>query len=90
MDDDLILVARIDEKRSICISSLSRQTYLDTDASVFGSDRGFFVFERDEGAGGGELAVLAKTASLEAAYRLAELLEQMIKPHASNAFFTRG
>lgn len=75
MDDELILSTRIDENRSLCISSVSRKTYLDSDAQVFGSERGFFIIEQDDSPGGGGFAVLAKVASLEAAYRMFELLQ---------------
>lgn len=84
MDDELILSTRIDANRSLCISSVSRKTYLDTDAQVFGSDRGFFVIEQDDTPGGGGFSVLAKAASLEAAYRMFELFEALRVPAASN------
>jgi hypothetical protein len=82
MDDELILATRIDENRSLFISSVSRKTYLDTDAQVFGSDRGFFVIEQDDSPGGGGFSILAKVASLEAAYRLSELFEALRAPIA--------
>lgn len=85
MDDELILSTRIDENRSLCISSVSRKTYLDSDAQVFGSDRGFFVIEQDDTpGGGGGFAILAKVASLEAAYRMFELLEAIRTPAANS------
>lgn len=84
MDDELILSTRIDENRSLCISSVSRKTYQETDAQVFGSDRGFFVIEQDDTPGGGGFAILAKVASLEAAYRMFELF-QAIKGSAANS-----
>lgn len=77
MDDDLIVAAQIDANRSICITSLSRETYLDSDAKIFNSDRGFFVVERDDSLDSRGLSVLAKVASLEAAYRFAELLGEL-------------
>ena len=84
MDDELILSTRIDDNRSLCISSVSRKTYLDTDAHVFGSDRGFFIIEQDDSPGGGGFAVLAKVASLEAAYRMFELFEALKNATGSN------
>lgn len=80
MDDDVILAARIDEHRSLCISSVSRKTFSDSEAQVFGSDRGYFIIEHDESKTGGGFSILAKVASLEAAYRMFELLEALKGP----------
>jgi hypothetical protein len=77
MEDELILSTRINDSTSLCISPVSRKTFLDTDAHVFGSDRGYFVIERNESVGGGGLSVLAKVASLEAAYRMFELFQAL-------------
>ena len=77
MDDDFILSSRIDENRSLCISSVSSRTYSESSAKVFGSDRGYFVIERDDSVAGGGLSILAKVASLEAAYRMFELFEAL-------------
>lgn len=53
---------------------------METEAAKFGSDRGYFVLERDESVAGGGISVLAKVVSLEAAYRLVELVEQLTQP----------
>ena len=70
---DLYVVSRIDEFRSICISTLARDTVQDADASHLGDSGGYFIYEVDERPIFGGLSVLAKAASSEAAYRLAEM-----------------
>lgn len=71
--EDLFVVDRIDEFRSICISALAKNTILDSGVSHLGDDNGYFIYEVDERPILGGVMVLAKAASSEAAYRLAEM-----------------
>lgn len=70
---DLYEISRIDEFRSICISTLAGETVRDADASHLGDSGGYFIYEVDERPNFGGLVVLAKAASSEAAHRLAEM-----------------
>jgi hypothetical protein len=72
MDDDLFLVSRIDDYRSICISTLARDTVKDAGADHLG-DRGYFIYEVDDANAGAGISILAKAASLEAAFRIIDL-----------------
>lgn len=78
MDDDLFLSAEIAPNRSLCISSLSSRIYQECASDAFPTERGFFVYEQDHGPAGGGIAVLAKVASLEAAYRFFEIFTQRL------------
>jgi hypothetical protein len=73
MDDDLYVVDQLDEFRSICISTLARRTVEESDASHLGGDRGYFIYETDSRRGASGVNVLAKAASFDAAFRLADL-----------------
>lgn len=73
MDDDLFAVERIDEHRRLCISSLSSLTVEEAKVHNLGTRRGYFIYEVDERPTGGGMQILAKAASLEAAFRLVEL-----------------
>ncbi|QCG93978.1 hypothetical protein E6C67_08500 [Azospirillum sp. TSA2s] len=55
--------------RIICIGSLSRQTIVDAGAEHMGPE-GYFIFTHDKGG----IDVLAKAASIEAAFRLADIM----------------
>jgi hypothetical protein len=77
MDDDLLAVERIDQYTSLCISTLSRKTIAEADIGNLGSERGFFVYEVSERPVSGGIHVLAKAASLEAAYRLLDIIRAM-------------
>jgi hypothetical protein len=70
MNDDLFVASRIDDYRSICISTLARQIVKDPDACHL-EDRGYFNDTR-QAAG---INILAKAASLEAAFRIIDHLE---------------
>jgi len=72
MDEEFLAVERIDEHRSLCVSPLSRKVVEESDVANLGSDRGFFVYEVDEGRTGG-INILAKVASLEAAFRIMDI-----------------
>jgi hypothetical protein len=76
MDDELCVVERIDQNRSLCISPLSRKMVQESDAGHLG-DKGFFVYELDERPLMGGVQILAKVVSLEAALRLIDILRAM-------------
>ena len=71
--DDLVVVERLDNCRSLCLSTLARQTVTESEASHLGGDRGLFIYELDESLGTAGVQVLAKAVSLEAALRLIDL-----------------
>jgi hypothetical protein len=73
-EDDLFVAQRIDNHRMLCVSSLARKTVDDAEAAHLGADAGFFVYEVDDRPEVGSLHVLAKVASIEAAYRLIEII----------------
>lgn len=73
-EDDLFVAQRIDNYRMLCVSSLARKTVYDAAATHLGADAGYFVYEVDDRPDVGGLHVLAKVASVEAAYRLVELI----------------
>jgi len=58
-DDDLMVVERIDDYRSICISTLAR--------------RGYFIYEVDASRGASGINILAKATSYDAASRLIDI-----------------
>ena len=72
MDDDLFVVDRLNQYRSICISTLARQTVAEGDAAHLG-DKGYFIYEVDESPAKQGIHLLAKVVSLEAAFRLIDL-----------------
>ena len=72
MDDDLYVVSRIDEHRSICISTLPKG-FIEEDVSHLGAHSGFYIYEMDDRPMVGGIIVLAKAASSEAALRLAQV-----------------
>lgn len=76
MDDDLFAAERIDDHRMLCISSLARKTITDAEVEHLGTDSGFFVYEVDERPHVGGIKILAKVASIDAAYRLIEIFEE--------------
>lgn len=71
--DDLFVVERLSNSRSLCLSTLAAQTIVEANADHLGGDHGLFIYEVDETAPGGSVHVLAKAASLEAAFRLIDL-----------------
>ena len=75
MDEDLFIESKIDEYRSICISTLARSELADSDVSHLGNSSGYFIYEIDERPTVGGIIVLAKAASSEAALRLAQAWE---------------
>jgi hypothetical protein len=71
--DDLFVVERLDNCRSICLSTLARQTVHESEASHLGGDRGFFIYEVDDSQADGGVQILAKAVSMEAAFRLVDI-----------------
>jgi hypothetical protein len=78
MEDDLYVVDRLDQYRSLCISTLARTTVADAGAAHMGA-RGYFIYEIDEGPQSAGIQVLAKAASLDAAFRLVDLWRERAK-----------
>lgn len=79
MDDDLLILERIDDQRSLCVSALSRKLLAEADVANLGSDRGFFVYEVDDRPTRGGIEILAKVTSMEAALRLFEIFREAKK-----------
>lgn len=73
MEDELLFVARVDQYRSICLSTLSRETLDETEVGNLGSDKGYFIYEVNDNPLANGVSVLAKVASLDAAFRLVSL-----------------
>ena len=46
-----MVVERLDNCRSLCLSTLARQTVTESEASHLGGDRGLFIYEVDESLG---------------------------------------
>jgi hypothetical protein len=72
MDDDLLFEAKLDEYRSICLSPLARETVEEAGANHLG-DRGYFIYEVDDSPISNGISVIAKFASLDAAFRFIDL-----------------
>ena len=66
------MIKPISNDRSLRISTLSSREYAEAGGG-FASDRGYFLYERDDGAADAGIEILAKVADREAAYRLADL-----------------
>lgn len=73
MDDDLFVAGRIDSHRKLCISPLSTKAVAEAEVDNLGGKRGYYIYEVDERPVGGGIRVLAKAASIEAAYRLIDI-----------------
>lgn len=71
--DDLFVVERLGNSRSLCLSTLALQTIVDSEASHLGGDRGLFIYEVDDSQEARGVHVLAKAVSLDAAFRLIDL-----------------
>lgn len=71
--DDLFVVERIGNDRSLCLSALALRTVVESEASHLGGDRGLFIYEVDDSRDERGVHVLAKAASLDAAFRLIDL-----------------
>ena len=71
--DDLFVVERLGNSRSLCLSTLATRTVTEADASHLGGDRGLFIYEVDDSQPTAGVQVLAKAVSLDAAFRLIDL-----------------
>ena len=71
--DDLFVVERLGNSRSLCMSTLAMQTVVEAEASHLGGDRGLFIYEVDDSRAERGIQVLAKAVSLEAAFRLIDI-----------------
>lgn len=69
MNDGYLGSARIDKNKSIHIAELSQQSIIDSDAEHLGFG-GYFLFETDEETHKRGIRVLARLASLDAAFEM--------------------
>lgn len=69
MDDGYLGSAKIDNNRSIHIAELSQQSIIDSEAQHLGFG-GYFLFETEEGTPRRGIRVLARVASLDAAFEM--------------------
>jgi hypothetical protein len=74
--DDLFLTARIGDNRSVCISPLPAKTYREAGGKGLGGEFGYFIYEVDDLNPSLGIEVIGKTASLDAAIRLFDLLSR--------------
>lgn len=72
MEDGHLGTARIDNYRSIHISEISRESIIENGAEHLGFG-GYFLFETEEGTGRRGLKILARVASLDAAFAMLDL-----------------
>lgn len=72
MEDGYLGTAKIDNFRSIHIAELSRESIVESDAEHLGFG-GYFLFETNDGGGTRGIRVLARLASLEAAFSMLDL-----------------
>lgn len=72
MIEGFLGTAKIDNYRSIHIAELSRQSIIDSEAEHLGFD-GYFLFETKEGGRSRGINVLARVASLDAAFAMLDL-----------------
>ena len=73
MDDELLFEVKLDQHRSLCLSPLARTTVSEAGAGHLGSDHGYFIYETNDNPLSYGISILAKVASLEAAFRLIDL-----------------
>lgn len=77
--DDLMVIERLGNSRTLCLSTLAYQTVIESEAAHMGGDRGLFIYEVDESQGASGVQVLAKVTSLEAAFRLIDLWRDRVR-----------
>ncbi len=75
MDEELFLIERINDTTSLCVSPVSSNTFALSGLNNLGGDRGYFLCEVDERPIIGGMQILAKIASIDAAFRLSEILK---------------
>jgi len=69
MEDGYLGTAKLDNYRSIHIAELSRESIIASEAEHLGFG-GYFLFETNDGSGLRGIRVLARVASLDAAFSL--------------------
>jgi hypothetical protein len=74
--DDIFLTARIDDRRSICISPLPAKTYKESGGKGLGGEYGYFIYEIDEANPELGIEIIGKAASIEAALKIFELIRR--------------
>lgn len=72
MEEGYLGTAQIDNCRSIHIAELSRQSIIDSDAEHLGFG-GYFLFETNDACPISGIKVLARVASLDAAFSMLDL-----------------
>lgn len=72
MEDGYLGTAVIDGNKSLHIAELSRQSIIDSDAQHLGFD-GYFLFQTEDGTPRTGIRVLARVASLDAAFAMLDL-----------------
>ncbi|MBI1272568.1 MAG: hypothetical protein GC131_00580 [Alphaproteobacteria bacterium] len=72
--EDVFLSTQLDDKRMVCISPLSSQTYREVCGHGLGGDHGYFIYEVDLHNPQAGIDVIGKAASAEAAIRLYDLI----------------
>lgn len=70
--EEILASVSLDNRRSIHIAQLARQTVIDSGADHMGFG-GYFIFEADDSSPAKAISVLGKAASLEAAFRMVDL-----------------
>ena len=73
MDDELLFEVKLDQYRSLCLSPLARTTVDEAGATHLGGDHGYYLYEVNDSPLSCGISILAKVASLEAAFRLVDL-----------------
>jgi hypothetical protein len=71
--DDVFLTARIDDKRSVCISPLPSKTYKEVGKGL-GGEYGYFIYEVDSTHPHAGIEIIGKAASIDAALRLFDII----------------
>lgn len=72
--DDVFLTARIDDKRSVCISPLPAKSYKEAGGKGLGGEYGYFIYEVDTTHPNSGFQIIGKAASIDAAMRIFELI----------------
>jgi hypothetical protein len=72
--EDVFLSAAIDAHRTICISPIPAETYRSAGGKGLGGEFGYFIYETDKRYPHAGIELIGKTASMEAAIRLFDLL----------------
>lgn len=81
--DDVFLTARIDDKRSVCISPLPAKAYKEAGGKGLGGEFGYFIYEVDSTHPNAGIEVIGKAASIDAALRIFDLICGSVRPVAA-------